>query len=238
MSRNLAVLLFFSATLLAACNLDEVVVSGSGDIVTLEEDLSDFRRVEASHSFDVNIEQGESYSVVVRIDDNLQDDLVARVRDGALELGLSRNLITTNATMEADITMPELIGVGLSGSSDARILGFNSSSPFSAGLSGSSSLSGDIGSGDVALDLSGSSDVILNGSGANLDINSSGASDIDLTNFPVEDASLKLSGSSQVAVNVNGTLDVSASGSSDVTYRGEPRLGDISTSGSSSVSRE
>ncbi|GMQ78996.1 MAG: hypothetical protein BMS9Abin02_1546 [Anaerolineae bacterium] len=38
--------------------------------------------------------------------------------------------------------------------------------------------------------------------------------------------------------NHNGTLDVNASDSSDMIYLGNPALGDIQTSGSSSVSRE
>jgi hypothetical protein len=235
---RLAIFLTLPVVLLAACDLDEVIVTGSGDIVTKEEDLSGFERVDASDSFEVDIQQGESYSVVIRIDDNLQDDLEVLVRDGTLEIGFARNIITNNATMEADITMPQLRGVGLSGASEARVTGFESSRSFSVDLSGSSSISGVINADDVSLELSGSSNADLKGSGNDLEIDASGASEIDLSKFPVEDAVLKLSGSSQVIVNLNGTLDVNASGSSDVTYLGSPALGDIQTSGSSSVSRE
>ena len=238
MQIRLVIFLILSAVLLAACDLGEVRVRGSGDIISQEEDLSGFERVDASDSFNVDIQQGENYSVVIRIDDNLQDDIEVMVRDGTLEIGFSRDIITNNATMEADITMPKLTGVGLSGASDARITGFRSSSSFSADLSGSSSISGAIDAGDVSLDLSGSSEINLEGSGNDLEIDASGASDIDLSNFPVEDAAVDVSGSSQVIINVNGTLDVKASGSSDITYLGNPVLGDIETSGASSVSRE
>ncbi len=237
MRLRLAIFLTLSVVLLAACDLDEVFVTGSGDIVNQEKELSGFERVEASDSFKVDIHQGESFRVVIRIDDNLRDDLEVAVRDGTLEIGFARNIITNDATMEADITMPVLRGVGLSGASEARLTGFESNSSFSVELSGSSSISGDIDAGYVILELSGSSEVDLEGSGDDLEIDASGASDIDLSNFPVEDAALKLSGSSQVIVNLNGTLDVGGSGSSDVTYLGNPALGDIQTSGSSSVSR-
>jgi hypothetical protein len=221
----------------AGCDLDEVIVSGSGDVVTQEEDISGFDEVSASHNFEVNIEQGDSYEVVIRIDDNLLDDLEVTKRGDRLEIGFKRNIITRNATMEANITMPKLMVVDLSGASDAQITGFNSNDDFNSGLSGASSLSGDIRSGDVSLDLSGASEVTLSGSGGNLVIDASGSSDVDLAEFPVEDADLDLSGSSEIILNVNGTLDVSASGSSDVEYVGEPTLGSIDTSGSSSVSR-
>ena len=221
----------------AGCGLNEVIVSGSGDVVTQEEDFSGFDEVSASHNFEVNIEQGDGYEVVIRIDDNLLDDLEVVKRGDRLEIGFMRNMVTRNATMEADITMPRLRGVDLSGASDAHITGFDSNDEFKTGLSGASSLSGDIISGDVNIDLSGASEVTLSGSGGNLVLDLSGSSDVDLAEFSVEDADLKLSGSSEVILNVNGTLDVTASGSSDVEYLGEPSLGSIQTSGSSSVSR-
>ena len=60
---------FLMVALLAGCAL--VHITGSGNVVTQEEPLSGFDRVEISHAFHVDIRQGESYRVVVRVDDNL-----------------------------------------------------------------------------------------------------------------------------------------------------------------------
>jgi hypothetical protein len=43
------------------------------------------------------------------------------------------------------------------------------------------------------------------------------------------------SGASTVTVNLSGRLDADASGSSDIYYLGNPELGSIDTSGTSSV---
>lgn len=238
MRKTTIVILLLGVIILSACDLDEKLVRGSGDIVSLDQDLSDFNKIDASHSFDISVSQGDGYAVVVRVDDNLEDELDVKVQGGTLHLDLARDIIVNNATLEADITMPSLDGLDLSGASSADITGFDSSDPFSARLSGSSSLSGDLVTGDLNLDLSGSSEVALDGAGGDLEIDASGASDVKLPNYPVEDADLNLSGSSDVLINLSGTLDVDASGSSNVTYLGSPTLGDIRTSGSSSISRE
>ena len=54
----------------------------------------------------------------------------------------------------------------------------------------------------------------------------------------VVDANVEMSGGGRATVNPSGRLDVNASGGSHVYYVGNPTLGDIDTSGGSSVERE
>jgi hypothetical protein len=68
-------------------------------------------------------------------------------------------------------------------------------------------------------------------------IDASGSSRVDLSDFAGEDANVEASGSSTVIVNPSGTLDVAASGASRVYYLGSPTLGNIDTSGASSMER-
>ena len=66
----------------------------------------------------------------------------------------------------------------------------------------------------------------------------SGASNLDLSNFHVNDANIGLSGASHATVNLDGRLDVEASGASSLEYIGEPTLGNINTSGASTVNKK
>ena len=225
-----------------ACSLPElpsisqVSLTGSGNVVTQEEAISDFDKVEISHSFEVDIKQGESFSVVIRVDDNLVEQLQVEKFGSTLKIGLKSDIsIVSNATLEAEITMPELTGLDLSGASNATISGFKSTKNLTVDLSGASSLRGDIEAGDTSADLSGSSNANLTGSGGNLTLDASGSSDVDLSDFPVADAEIDASGASTVTVNASGRLDVEASGASDVYYLGDPSMGTIDTSGASSV---
>ena len=65
-----------------------------------------------------------------------------------------------------------------------------------------------------------------------------GASDGDLSSMRSVKANAVLDGASHAVVWVTGRLDASASGASSLTYRGDPDLGSIETSGSSSIHPE
>jgi hypothetical protein len=215
-------------------------ITGSGNVVTREEPIAAFDRVDVSHEFHVDISQGDTFSVIVRVDDNVVEYLEVVKQGNTLKIGVEpgRALSVSGATMEAEVTMPELAGLELSGASHAAITGFKSTKALDVNLSGASDLSGDIEAGDATFDASGASRVTLNGSARNVTVEGSGASHIDLSDFAVADAGVKLSGASTATVNPSGTLDVDASGASHVYYLGNPRMGNFEMSGASSVERK
>jgi hypothetical protein len=215
-------------------------VTGSGDVVTQEEEIAEFDQVDVSHAFRVDISQGERFRVVVRVDDNLRQYLRVVKRGGTLMIGLEPGRLSTvrRATLEAEVTMPELTGVELSGASQATISGFESAKPLDVEASGASELRGDIEAADARFHISGASQVTLTGSAEDLTVEASGASRVDLSDFDVADADIELSGASRATVSANGRLDARASGASELTYLGSPTLGDIETSGASSVMPE
>lgn len=238
MSKARLVLILFTAILLVSCA--QVTITGSGNVITQEEAITDFDQIDVSQSFSVNITQGDDYRVSIRVDDNVVEYLDVIKQGSTLKIGLDpeRSYTILSATMEAEVTMPALVGLDLSGSSDAHITGFESPDGITFDLSGNSTLTGDIAAGDSRFDVSGNSSVELSGSGESLMVDASGSSEVDLGGFPGSDGTVNASGSSTVIVNLNGRLDADASGSSDILYSGNPQLGSIETSGSSSVQPE
>ena len=102
--------------------------------------------------------------------------------------------------------------------------------------SGASRVTGSIAAGDAEFDVSGASTVTLAGSANDIVVDASGASHVGLGDFPVNNAEVKLSGASRATVNLSGRLDVDLSGASNLSYIGEPTMGDISISGASTIS--
>jgi hypothetical protein len=231
-----------AAVLLIGCVPEDrhIVVDGSGAVVTQERPLSGFDRVQASQCFQVDIRQGEEFSVVVRIDEELVEYLDVVKRGDTLSIGLKPDYSYTfqDATMQAEVTMPELARLDLSGASRATITGFESEKALEVELSGSSSLRGTIRAGDTTFDVSGSSRVSLTGSARDLAVRASGSSAVNLSDFPSADVSVQSSGASEVRVDVSGRLQVKASGASEISYHGDPTLTRVETSGSSSLSQE
>jgi hypothetical protein len=237
---------FLLVALLAACTLVEEIssrvttITGLGNVVTQEENITGFDKVDVSNAFKVDIRQGDSFRVVIRVDDNLLEYLDVAKRGSTLRIGLEpgRAYNIRRATMEADVTMPELTSLELSGATQATISGFESTERLDVDVSGASQLRGDIEAGDARFEVSGASQVTLSGSAGDVTINVSGASTANLADFSVGDASVEASGASKVTVNTSGRLDAEASGASSVFYLGNPTLGNIDTSGASSVERK
>jgi hypothetical protein len=215
-------------------------VTGSGEIVTLTPDLADFDQVDVGYAFQATIEQGDTYAVTIRIDDNLAQYLDVRVVGRTLVVGLEPSIgFNFGAkTLEAEITMPEIVSLDASGASRVSLTGFESEQDLRIDASGASTISGDIAAADVEMRISGASTISLDGSGDRLNLEGSGASTANLRDFAVSDARVELSGASRGTVNASGTLDVEASGASHLTYAGNPQLGSVNTSGASSIEQE
>ena len=224
-----------------ACGLSfPSTLVGSGEIVTIEESYDAFSAVDINHAFRANVEQGETYRVVIRVDDNLLDKVRVTKDGSVLRIGLEPDQIggLSEVTLEADITMPELRGIEVGGASRAEITGFSSSDTLVVDVSGASSLFGDIEAGDTSVNASGAGRVELAGRGGDLLLDASGGSSVDLSQYPVFDATIDLSGASSASIFVEGTLNASASGASNVKYLGDPTLGSVVTTGASSIRPE
>ena len=245
MKRLVIFTLAVSVPLLAGCcpipdisgfiPVSDEALEGSGTLVTEEFALTGFEKVEVSHAFTVDITQGDAFSVVVRIDDNLAQHLRVEKQGSTLRIGLDRGRNFRATTAMAEVTMPELMGLELSGASHCRVSGFDSTEGLTVQASGASHLSGEIEAGDVRFDVSGASSVTLRGSAEGAVIGASGASHVDLADFPVGNADVEASGASTVTVNASERLDAQASGASHIKYLGSPSLGTVDTSGASSV---
>jgi hypothetical protein len=206
------------ATLLAGCG-GLVSLSGSGNVVTQEEAITGFDKLDVNQGFQVEVSQGDTFRVVIRTDEDLMDDLQVVKEGSTLKIGLkpggSYNL--ENVTLETDVTMPELTG---------------------AVLAGGSHLGGDVEAGDVTFNLSGGSHVTLSGTAGGLIVAANGGSHAKLAGLAVVDASVEANGGSHVTVNPSGRLDAVAKGGSHVRYLGSPTLGTIDMDGSSTIKQE
>lgn len=208
--------------------------AGSGKTVTTDFDFQDFDAVETSNAFTIAIQQGQTYAVRVTVDDNIQDKLIVEKRGNTLVIALRTGAYTT-LTLHAEITMPELTSLKLSGASSAALAGFSGAQNFEGVLSGASTITGDISATSTRLDLLGASRVTLRGQGESLDAKVSGASKLNLGDLVVQTATVNLSGASSALINASQAVDATASGASTVEYIGNPAKVRESSSGASSV---
>jgi hypothetical protein len=190
---------------------------GSGHPSTVQYNLTDFTAVSASQGFSVVITQGNSYSVKVTTDDNLQQYMDVHKDGSTLYVQLKPGFGFTTTQLKAEITMPTLTNLQLSGGSQATAQNLN--------------LAGNLG-----IDFSGGSRATITGTAVDLTVSGSGGSNINLQDLQVQNASVDLSGGSQAKVDASGRLDVNLSGGSQLQYRGNPTMGSQDISGGSRIS--
>ncbi len=205
----------------------------SGPTVTRSFDITDFDGVSTGNAFNIAITQGDTYSVVVTVDEDVIDRLVVEKNGSTLVIGFTRGLITTH-TLQAEITMPQLSGLEASGASTVALVGFSGGMAFRGVVSGASRITGDMSAARTVLNVEGASQVTLRGESDTLTANGSGASKLNLGELAVRSAQVELSGASSALVNAAEELDATASGASTIAYLGNPQVRE-DTSGSSTV---
>jgi hypothetical protein len=238
----------FSTLLIVVIVLAAVVVAAGaviiyfwfipGELITQELEYSDFTAVDVSSAFQVEITQSSSYRVAIIADEKIFDKINVTKTGNTLIIRAEPNILIMSV-YKAEITMPNIAQLVLSGASKGTIEGFSTSAPFTTEVSGASQLEmQDINVGNVEIQLSGASTLNGEGSGKDLSAIVEGASNMDLANFPVNDGDLNISGASKTTVNLYGTLNAVVSGASTLYYIGEPTLGNIETSGASTVNKK
>ncbi|MFW9835500.1 MAG: head GIN domain-containing protein [Candidatus Thorarchaeota archaeon] len=215
---------------------DELV--GSGNLETKEYTFNDFTKVEIGSAFKFDISQSDSYGISITADDNVMEDVRVTKSGDTLKIDVRTTGPLRSVTLEATVTMPKLHDLEVSGASRGTISGFESNEDFNIDVSGASKVSGDITAGNTYFDVSGASTLELEGTAGDMEADVSGASHFYLEDFSVNDADVNMSGASSGTVNVNEILDVDLSGASNLKYVGTPRMGDINTSGASSLSKK
>jgi hypothetical protein len=211
--------------------------TGSGRVVTKAVSVESFSRIAVSHGFDVNVYTGDAEGVMLRIDDNLVDDVDVRVTDGTLRIGLRPHASVHDATLHADVTVRTISTITQSGGTVVHLADGTSVDELAIKMSGGSRLYASMHVANVDLDLSGGSRATLSGSSSRVAIEGNGASLLEAAALRVSDAGVSLSGASQATVSVSNTISAELSGSSLLRYRGNPTVVHQRVTGASSITK-
>jgi hypothetical protein len=199
--------------------------------------LSGFTRISFGTSGDLFINIGSEFKVVLEGNKSLLEDIETEISGGKLTIKKDNWHSHSNEKVTIYITMPELEGLGVSGSGKAEIRDAIKSDKLSLAVSGSGKiLAGDLSIKDLEVSISGSGNVVVAGSGDsdNADISISGSGNYTGESFRIKNADFSISGSGGGLCNVTDNLSASVSGSGNVTYIGSPKI-DARVSGSGRV---
>ena len=227
-----------AVVMLTGCASGLMSVRASGDIVTVEPDLQGFSSVRTSHGCRVTVVPSNEYSVVVRIDDNLRDHLEVDVDGSTLRIQMQSLRYYRNLHCEADVTMPDIVGVRLSGGARGTVSDFNLDHAFDARLSGGSRLQGTFTAAHLDVSVSGGASADLSGSSDSASLSGSGGGRITLSDWETRSADVSFSGGSRGTIDVRDELTGSVSGGGSIFYVERPRSVNVRRSGGGRVRQQ
>lgn len=180
-------------------------IRGSGKMATEMRDLTGFTSISVNNSTDIDIIIGDKYRVELEAEDNLLEIIETEVVRGELRITTADGYsIRSRRGSRLTITMPNLEGIKISGSSDIRAQNINSD--------------------ELTIEIRGSGDIELSGRAEEVEIEIRGSGDIDARDLLAVSVEIDIRGSGDVEISVEENLWVNISGSGDITYYGDPRL--------------
>ncbi len=230
-------LVFFFISCNVGFNGDSI--SGNGNVKTETRNVGNFHAIKSSGSIDLEISEGDAYSVSVEDDENILPVIVTEVNDGTLNVDYKDNTSINNDHAKVYIKAPSLDKIISSGSADIMINDMiKNERQIEVSVSGSGNIKGGVDAPAITASIGGSGNVSLSGRTKSFDGKVSGSGDLDCGNLQSENAEVSVSGSGNAHVFASVSLKARASGSGDVYYRGKPTSPEIHTSGSGSVQPE
>jgi len=212
-------------------------IEGSGNVVKENREVAAFNGIEAGSAFHIYLTKGEKQSIIIETDDNLQEQIKLKVKDGVLEMETKGN-ITNPEKMNAYIVMPYLDKLDLSGACKMETDDRFESEKMDIDLSGASGLKINIKVTNLQLELSGAAKATIGGFANNMELDGSGASNSYLEDLEVGKADIDLSGASKANVMIMDYLNGECSGAAHINYAGTVKKIDVNTSGAGSVNRK
>lgn len=180
--------------------------------------ISGFTAVETQGPWSAEISRGSDHRVSITAPENIIELIEVSKKGRRLFIGLKDNIrLPSSLTLDASISMPALESVISAGGMNLLISKFD---------------------GDK-IDITGAGVLNLDAEDCSfnrMELSISGAGNIKGENLPVKDINVNLAGAVNSKIRIaGGTLSGSLSGAGNLTYYGEAKKIDVSTSGATSI---
>jgi hypothetical protein len=194
---------------------------GNGEMVINRIEVQPFREVRINGNFEVFLKKDQDQKVVLKIDENLQNDVIIKSERGVLIVDTKERIRSSNG-IKVFIGYNELDKIRSGGACSV----FTENDLIAEDLVISMSRAGimelDVIAANLSVTLSGAGMLNLRGSTETLELSMSGAGSFEGERLETRDASVQISGVGGAKVHVSGNLDASVSGIGGIEYMGDP----------------
>ena len=199
--------------------------------------VKDFTKVSFGISGNLYISFGPEFKVVLEGDRDILEDIITDVSGEKLVIKKDNWRMNFNEKVTVYITMPEIKGLGVSGSGKAEIKDAFKSTEMSLNVSGSGKIyTNEMNTQNLSCSISGSGSINLgNGKAKETSVSISGSGNYSGEEMVLESADISISGSGSCNCNISESLKARISGSGNINYFGKADKVDARVSGSGHV---
>jgi hypothetical protein len=216
-------------------NLPHPAVKGSGNVIMIERQVSNFHAVSLAGIGELHIEVGDEEKLLIQAEDNLLEYIDSQVQDGSLNIGLRPGVsLDPQKPINYFLSVKSLDSISVSGLGNANAPALKAGN-FKVAISGSGSVElQSLEADQLEVVISGLGSLAIGeGKVGDQAINISGSGIYKAQELQSDNADVEISGLGNATIWADKNLKVKISGSGVVEYAGDPQKieSDISGAG-------
>lgn len=192
-------------------------IKGNGDLVTEIREIDNFKKVDVSGNFSVEVTVGEPLNLEIVAESNLMKYIKTKVKNNTLYI-MSKENLRPRDELKIEISVAHLEGIECSGVNDVIAKGISSEK--------------------FEIDLSGAASINISGSANRLNIDVSGAADLLAKELITQDIRIDVSGAANAEIYASNSCDAEVSGAGYIELYGDANDVNLNISGAGSLERK
>ena len=232
------IILFLPFLLVLGCVMNiQDTITGNGNVIKHHRNVPGFTGIKVGSGIDVFLTQGETLSVEVESDENLQEWIKTEVIGSVLNVYTDKN-IRDAKTKKIFITCTTLDRIEISSAGDVNGVNKFNADKLAIEMSSAGDLRFEVEANEISISISSAGNAYLKGKANTLKADLSSAGDLNAFDLEAKlgDISVSSAGNAKVFITEEASFHSSSAG--DIDYRGEPRIKEIHTSSAGSINKK
>jgi hypothetical protein len=206
-------------------------------------EVKSFEGIAIAGGIELYISPGEEAVAVSASRPEIASEIKTEVEGGILKISFSTNKIKdiikgVNAKAKAYVSYRTLNSLSAVGGCNIHSEGTITGNSLKIAVTGGSDFTGKVEVKDLKAELVGGSDINISGAAANLEVKATGGCDFKGYDLVADVCHLNAVGASDIQLTANKELTASATGASDIMYKGKPEVHEMKATGASSISQK
>ncbi len=235
---KITLLLIASTIFFSSCNFNiNTGKEGNGNVVKEMRNASeDFDEIIGNRGLEIILTKGETNSIEVESDENLQKHIKTSISDGRLEITTDENL-SGSATKKIYVTFKLLKMIDASSGAEIDVKGQLKNEILTLEASSGAAIEADIFSKEINVKTSSGAQISVSGKASQLIAKASSGGNIRAKDLTVATAKADASSGGDITVTVQDRLDSEASSGGQISYYGNPQEINSNNSSSGSINK-